>query len=1015
MTALWTIRMLGGLSAHRGGHDVAQFRSHKTGSLLAYLAYHLNQDVSRDVIVETMWPDADLDRGRHSLRQALVSLRRQFEPPDIAAGSVIISDHSRIRLNGNAVSTDVRRFRRAGAKAKLTASAEGQLEALRKALPLYAGELLPGFFDEWVRIKREHLSAGYVSLLRTMISVLKSEGRSAEALEYAMIAANVSPDREELQEELISLEIELGLDNAAICHFLDFQERMQREFDLKIGSGLSTLMLPFANRLSRSGVQLHRPLPHRNRRIIPVDAAMPNLSESQPPGIPAPLNQFFGRADELSRIVDLLVPRANPRENMPAPASARLVTIVGMGGCGKTRLAVEAGIRLQSAFESRTLFVSLANLASAADVIHAVVNAFALPPSRAPEYEQVCGAINDRSWLILMDNCEHLLPGAGYTFERMLQDLPHLSILATSRTHLDVPGEHVMPLMPLAVPKSTEAVMDLYAYPGVQMLISRAQEVTPDFQVTRRNASVIAAIAERLEGVPLAIELAAAHAHSLTPNQMLVRLADRFNLLVSRRARDKRHVALLDAIDWSYDLLPPRLQRFFLSLSVFRGTFTAEAAENVCEEKSALAMLEELVERSLLLAEPVEESMRFWMLESLREYATARAESPFVEGMAERHAGYYLSLAQTNVPNLHTGHRQKFLRSLDADHGNILAAVEHVSGRVDEVKLVCAIWRYWDLRGYIDQGLRLLERALLVQNLSESERAGALHGLGVLRERRDDVLGAEESLRESLSNYTGTGDSHAQARVLNSLAIVMEKRGDLPAAHAMSLESLALLRASGDEWDIAACLNTLGRQCRQAGDIPGTLGFLSEALGLYERLEDWGVVAATLHNLGCVYSDQNELGKARAAFERSLALFRDIDQPAWTAFAVHNLGDTKERQGDLAGARTALLEALSIRTGLADRSGIAATLEVMAKVAFGSGEAVTAVHLVAAADGIRHRFNTTLGPVSAAKLEQVVSKFKLALTDADFEAAWSFGSAMSLDSATLYATEGRLISRTEDD
>jgi hypothetical protein len=252
-------------------------------------------------------------------------------------------------------------------------------------------------------------------------------------------------------------------------------------------------------------------------------------------------------------------------------------------------------------------------------------------------------------------------------------------------------------------------------------------------------------------------------------------------------------------------------------------------------------------------------------------------------------------------------------------------------------------------------------------------------------------------------------EPQGHVRALNSLALLLEKRGELDAAHSVAVKSLEMARSAGNSRDVAVCLNTLGRQRRFVGDLEGSQIFLREALAHVEGIEDWDSAAAILNNIGCIEADLDHLASARAAFERSLALFRDLDHPAWTAFALHNLGDVKSRQGDCYAAQPPLFEALEIRMQLCDRSGIAMTLETLAKVAHDMHNTVRAVHIVAAATALRRKYETPMAPASLPELESQIATYKNALSETDFDAAWAFGSSMSLEIAVRYAREGRMI------
>lgn len=1012
MSTLWTIRLLGGLSAHRAGQETFRFQCRKTGSLLAQLAYHLNEDVDRDMLVESLWPHVNVIKGRHSLAQSLTSLRLQLEPPDVEERSVLRANHSIIRLNASAATTDLHRLKAVASRALRATEKEEQTALLRRVVFLYGGELLPGLYDDWVVVKRELVSAGYLGLLQRLIANLKSMGQTEEALEHALRSVAVAPDREELRVEAIKLLLALGRESEAIEHFQDYRERLLRIGETP-GRATRQLMEPFAERVAIKRVRRGRPAKRRPPKQLNIEVVSEQSAVEATTVIPAPLTRFFGRESELARIESLLGIEEAARSEPLSSTSARLITIVGIGGCGKSRLAMEAGRKLQAAFDGHILFVPLSALTHAEDIPQAIVDALKLPKSGLACGVQIRQALRQHRWLLLLDNCEHLMPKVGRVVQSLLEDLPDLYVLATSRMPLKVNGEQVLTLAPLTVPHLVGAPKSLYEFPSVQMFVNRAQMVCGDFQVTERNAATISAIVERLEGIPLAIELAAARAGVLTPTQMLAALDDRFEMLVSRRTHDTRHRALRDAIDWSYTSLPVEAQQFFILLSIFRGGFTAQAAGEVCDEPNPLPVLEELVDRSLLVAEPGEEVMRFSMLESLRDYAREKTTPDVRTKIADRHAAYFLSWAEANVPELRTSARKTSLQRWDADAGNLLAAIEHVQGQSAEVRFVAAAWRYWDMRGYIEPGIRLLVRALHSGAGSLTERAEALHGLGVLRERQADMWGAEEALRESLELSNQISDTYGCARVLNSMALLMDKRGDYRAAQELSRECLELLRNCGDRWDLAGCLNTMGHQRYSIGELMEAEAYFEEARSLYEGLGDWDTAAALLNNLGSIASARGDYLKARTSFERSLALLRDLNRPAWIAYALCNLGDTLTQQGELMAAQRHLLECLDIRYRITDHSGVALALERLATIEHRIGDTMRAIHLIAAADILRKLFGTPLTPRALPKWKSELDKIRTGLSETDFQAAWAFGAALSLEAAVRYARENRLLPHSD--
>jgi tetratricopeptide (TPR) repeat protein len=374
-----------------------------------------------------------------------------------------------------------------------------------------------------------------------------------------------------------------------------------------------------------------------------------------------------------------------------------------------------------------------------------------------------------------------------------------------------------------------------------------------------------------------------------------------------------------------------------------------------------------------------------------------------------RHAAYYLELLNEVVPNLRTHQRLEAVATLDAEHPNIQAAIEYMRGQPDELRLVAAAWRYWYARAYVGLGGRLIEQALEPKRPDLPEYAEALHGCGVLRELSDDLKGAEQALNDSLALTGGKPEcALAHARTLNNLALLKDKRRDNMAALENGLRALAAIREHGDAWDLAGCLNTLGRLHWHCAEIVAAEACFNEALSRFETLKDSPNIAPILFNLGCLASSSGDLPKARVAFERGLEQFREMNNPMWVAAALHNLGDTVTKQGDPAGAKRLLLEALKIRFELGEHSGIAATVEALAEIANIEGDAAFAVRLMAGAAAIREKYGTPVATGSKEAYDKAIDRYRSAMSDIDFEAAWMIGNGLTLETLVLFATEHRL-------
>ena len=847
----WRIELFGGLRARRGGREVSHFATSRVAALLARLALFPHRTHPREELSDLLWPESDLDAGRLSLRVALASLRKHLETPGTPAGSVLDADRSAVRFQPYACRTDVGDFEAALQAAERAPTAARRREALDEALGLFRGELLPGFYDEWIVEERERLNA--------------------------------------LHEEAQSRRLALPPD----------------------------------------------PLPEMR-------------------GFPPPFTRFFGRETECARIVHWL-----------GDAQTRLVTLTGPGGIGKTRLADTAARSARASFPGPVCLVPLADLSQPDALPDAIAQALGLPrtPTGKP-LDQVIAALSaSPPALLVLDNFEHLVERAAPLLHSLLTRLPTLTCLVTSRRRLGLPGERQFPVAPLELPDASALFVD------------RAQATRPDFQITPGNAEDVATLCRRLEGLPLAIELVAARAQSLTPAQMNERLAHRFELLTSRRGdknwdKNGRHRSLWAAIAWSHDLLPPGLQRFFLALSVFRGGCAPEAAAFVCGEPGALEMLTQLRERSLAAAEEAGADMRFRLLESLREFGEEQLSDDERAALARSHAAHFLGRAEETYPLLFGPAQARWLDRLEADHENLRRALDwwlsDPTGVDEGLRLSAALWRFWAVRGHYAAGRAWLGRALAREGGTPALRAKAANAGGNLARAQGEYAEAERLFRAALTTMRGAGHPVAVGSLLCNLGMVAMHREDYAGAVGLYEESLALRREAGD----------------QAG------------------------TAFSLQCLGLVAQHQREHARARALFGQSLALWDELEDEGGRTWARGSLAALALETGAYAEAQGLYPEVLRRVLALGDQEALTFTLAAFSRLVLRGGRADQAATLLGASDALLGRTGLQPPPQNAADLAALLSDVRAALPGAEFTAAWAAGRAMTGEEAAAYALAG---------
>jgi len=915
MNYLWRIELFGGLRAAAGEHVITRFRTYKTGALLAYLALSPSRPHPREELCDLFWPEADLDAGRMNLRVALSSLRRQMEPPGTPHGAVLVADRSKIQLNPVACTTDVADFEAALEASSRPGAAE--TAALTRAAGLYRGDLLPELYDDWALRERERLAQAHLGVLHRLTRLLTQAGDFDRALDYAHRALPLDPLCEKSHRLLMRLYAAMGRQAAARQQFQTLTQLLRVEMN----AAPSPETRDLAARLDAPTTERKASPPIMSLAAPVLDEPQPLPLEEAPAGhapadsLPVTFTRFFGRTEERARLTDLL---ADPQ--------TRLVTLTGPGGNGKTRLAVEAARSLGGPFPGGIWFVPLADVADPRRLGDAVLAALRLPRATDP-WVQVIAALTGSPVLLILDNFEQIAAGAAPAVLSLLARTPALTCLVTSRRRLDVPGERELPVAPLPVPDAGESAEQLARSASVQVFVDRAQAVRPDFSVTDRSVPDLAALCRALEGIPLALELAAARIRALSLAQMRTRLDQRFELLASRRGdKGTRHRSLWAAIGWSYDLLPVHLQRFFALLSAFRGGWTLEAAEAVCEEPAALEALAQLRANSLVGAEDGLPDLRFRLLESLREFAWEQLSPDDRESAGERHAAFFAAQAARADDVLQGPDQADWLRRFEAEAANLLVALDWLNDRPhrasEALAMATALYHFWLLSGRQREGRARLDALLAQRTTPDAARADALTVAGNLAEAEGDLPCARALMEEGLALNQRLGRDEEAARGRGDLGIVACRQGQLEEAQVHWEATLAYWQGRNEPRRAAGMLNNLAILARRQGNTDTAQVRFLECLTLFREAGDTQRAATILSNLGLTADSRGDLEEAARWFEESLALQRALGNARGVAITLNGLGMTTRKRGLLAEAQAYLSESLTIFTRMEDTGGI---------------------------------------------------------------------------------------------
>ncbi len=726
--------------------------------------------------------------------------------------------------------------------------------------------------------------------------------------------------------------------------------------------------------------------------------------ETRPTNLPAQRTGFVGREKEVAAAKELLL-----RQDV------RLVTVTGPGGIGKTRLAVQVASGLLAHFSGGTHFVSLSSLSDPGLIPSVIVQSIGIREAGGRSPLQILHEnLQDPSrapTLLLLDNFEHLIQAAPMV-AGLLAMGPNLKILVTSRAALHVYGEHEFPVPALAMPDllATPTVSVLAQYPAVALFVQRAVAAKPDFELNRENATAVTEICARLDGLPLAIELAAARIKVLSPSSMLTRLASRLQLLTGgSRDLPQRQQTLRAAMDWSYDLLTAAEQKLFRRLSVFVGGCNLEGVEAVCDAKGDLDLdlldgIASMVDKSLVQqVEQAKGETRFVMLETIHEYALEKLEASGEKALTKRaHAAYCLVLAEEEATELSGTEGAEWLERLALEHDNFRAGLEWLTetGNAEwGLRLGNALFRYWEAREYLAEGRDRLGRLLKLAAAAAPTklRMRALFAAGVLTGEQGDYVSANALIHESQDIAQALGDKTGVAVSLNALGVFARDRGEVAIAHILFEASLELWRELGDQKAIARALSNLANVLKLESDFDRARSLYAEGLAIFQELGDRTGVAWSLNYQGDVVRDQGDSTAAQALYEQGLAIFRELDDRWGVAGTLADLGSLAREQRDYPMAHSRYGESIKLFRELDHKRGIARLLECFACSAALQLEAERSLRLAGTAAALRQNIGAPLTPAEQAKLEASLQMARQALTNPAGVAAWLEGWAMPVE------------------
>lgn len=993
-----SIALLGGFSVSVGGREIGDgdWSSRKARSLVKLLASTQGHRLHREQAMEALWPAIEATSASASLRKAIHFARHVLDPSSPPATHLYLQarDDQLLLTSPAELSVDADAFREAAASARRAATPA----LYTQAISLYTGDLLPEDpYEEWTIVPREELRNTYLLLLQEVSRLYESTGQYEAGIEALRKAVSAEPLNEEAQAGLIRLLAQAGQSAQAIRQYRSFSAALERDIAGAPGEATQRLYKEIAEGRFPSGPSPERAAPQGQR-------PKHNLSPQ--------LTSFIGRTREIAEVEALL-------------ARARLLTLTGAGGSGKTRLALEVAARLVDSYPNGVWLAELAGLADPGLVPQAVASALGVrdQPGR-PLLYTLADYLQSKHLLIILDNCEHLVAACAELAETLLRACPALQILATSREALNIGGEITWLVPSLSLPDADhkgdlgEALAsDPARYEAVHLFTERAASVSSAFRLAVRDAPAVAQICLRLDGIPLAIELAAARVKVLSVAQIAGRLDDSFQLLAGgSRTALPRHQTLKATVDWSYSLLTGKESALFRRLSVFAGGFTLNAVEAVCagepiEQYEALDVLSHLVEKSLVVVLEAEQggARRYRLLETLRQYGRERlAESGESGDMTARHARHYALLCASAEPQLFGPAQVEWLDRLNIELDNLRAALDWCRLHDPSMGLLLAgsITRFWDMRGYLTEGRRWLDDLLAVVPHRTSLRAKGLYTSGNLTSRQGYNEPAIPMMEESAAIYEEIGDQAGMAWALERLGIAEALIGGVEKGLAYSERSVSIFRHIGYKAGLGYALGSLGMNARTEGRYARAREALQEAYAITREVGDLNGSAYALNNLGQLARLEGDYEKAWAMLLECLELSERIGHKPFNCFTLECLSTVARMRGDYAAGWTMLERSLQVAREIGIMRHLARCIYSFAILAIHYGQIVKSVKLFGAAMSLQPVVKLSLDEDEVAEWDGALAKARAQLSDADFVQAWDIGSAMTAEQASDLALEG---------
>ncbi|HEY3779627.1 MAG TPA: BTAD domain-containing putative transcriptional regulator [Fimbriimonadaceae bacterium] len=819
----WRIQLFGQISARRGDRTEDRFATKKNAELLGYLAMSPGCAFNRKHLCNILWPDAeDVDAARVRLRQAITSIRRQLEPPGVEAGSVVVTERDTVWLNQEQVESDVSEF-----EATLTLLRGCPPEKLKRHLnrivELHGGEFMSGITAEWVTTEQERFHEKFIQAADQLVDLSFEEGDWQSAVLALKQTLAIDLYDEARYCKLMAAYRYLGRLSEAISLYNELATRLRRDLNVEPSPETSRLV-----------ASLRAEMDSGARRPTKRQAGSVSVQRhAKARRFPVPSTRFYGREKELPDVIRMI--------NDPG---TRLITLEGPGGVGKTRLALEVAEKLFKARSGSVWFVTLADLTNANEISAAVLSSIGVEPVRGAAAADLAvsrlAEFDDA--VLIFDNFEHLIDEGASFVRELLDRLPNLCCLITSRQPLELAGEQEYRIGLLEVPpKGATSTEDISVYSSVQLFVDRAKLAKADFQLTSGNSEAISDLCRKLEGIPLAIEICAALIQTTTPSHMLAEVSKRFELLVSRR-RDipARHRSMRAAVEYSYRMLPPDLAYIFRQLAIFKGGWSLEAAQEILQTPNISDALFELQNRSFVTCDEIlvsgQATMRFRMLETFRDFAWEMLSSLEQESISNVHEAYFSEFAKRQRAMYFNNEANA--DEVEVEQGNLYGAARWCladNRLTDAMQLCFNLYQLWAVKSHYEEGIEWLESLLErdeVGTVSLDLQCACARALAHLTANRKRPKDAAQSLDLYASLAQKTGSASDVAHALSLRGGYFSDLGETEKAISLCEEAVAQTRSIGESSQTGSALTSLVQVLIDGGRYSEAIDLTPEAYSM---------------------------------------------------------------------------------------------------------------------------------------------------------------------------------------